>query len=118
MSDTPAPPELSSTALERQLSLAIKASEELLVLAQAESWQDFERQFRQRDTVLQRIDAEVTRQLPLSEEQGELIAARLNELRALNDKLLQTAEVSKKAIAQELAKDRKARQALNAYKKS
>lgn len=107
----------SRAVLVRQLTLAIKASEELLLLAQAARWQDFERQFRQRDTLLHRIDAEVTRHLPLPDSEARLIGARLQQLRTINDELLSVAEVSKNAAAQDLAKDRSARKALNAYKK-
>lgn len=106
-----------SAALARQLSLASKASEELLLLAQAGRWQDFERQFRQRDTLLRRIDAEVTRLLPLSDADASLIGGRLQQLRELNDQLLSVAETGKNASFTELAKDRSARKALDAYKK-
>lgn len=107
----------NSTTLARQLSLAIKASQELRVLAIAGHWQDFERQFRQRDTLLQRIDTQVTRLLPLSDADAELISDRLQQLRELNDQLLNIAQTRKHATLTELAKDRSARKALSAYNK-
>ncbi len=110
--------DISTTTLERELTLAIEASEQLLILAQADQWQDFERQFRQRDTVLRRLDVQVSGQLPLSDETGKHISAQLQALRELNDRLLQIAEASKAALSDEIAKDRKARQALNAYKRT
>ncbi|WP_041523348.1 flagellar protein FliT [Gilvimarinus agarilyticus] len=106
-----------NSALARQFSLAIKASDELLQLASSERWQDFERQFRQRDALLQRIDAEVTGLLPLSEQDSVIISEKLKQLRELNDQILTVAERSKSAALGELAKDRSARKALAAYNK-
>ncbi|WP_049721822.1 flagellar protein FliT [Gilvimarinus polysaccharolyticus] len=105
------------TELAKQLSLAIKASQELQVLAEADHWQDFERQFRQRDSLLHAIDAEVTRLLPLSGEDAKLIGGKLQQLRELNDQLLTIAESRKNATVADLAKERGARKAVNAYSK-
>jgi len=117
MSNEPTTNHQDGDALARQLLLAIKASQELLVLARADRWQDFERQFRQRDSLLQRIDADVTRQLPLPDDNAQLIGAKLTQLRELNDQLLNIAEASKNATLASLAKDRSARKALSAYNK-
>jgi hypothetical protein len=107
---------LMGDTVQTNIRKALSHSQRLLFLAKQGEWSEFEHCYRQRGEFLRKIDRQVGDTVALTPEQERSLVADLEELKSLNNQVLQLAEAHKSVLGHEAAEYHRTQKAMNAYK--